>query len=929
MLFEQIADSLSVVLNLAGLMICLFRYFEFPGKARMFAVIFFLGNLLSDYYWGVYLLVMGDYPDLTSLLAYFGWNVAFVALFFMLFYQRKETGEHKFSPIAFLVIPLNVAQLILYLRFGGIFNNLWQVFWTTISAVYALDSIIFYIKNKKKSTVFPYISTVVLLFLAVEYAEWTASCFDWPSEWIDPYNYLSALSCVCYILIPLAISKECRSRKPDQDVVEDSLFTKLFKPLFIIVVLICCLGGYLLALWMRDTLSRGMQAGGANPYSIIAVTLFIVSTVIVSFTIVLIFIFNSDRRNQEQEELRTEKYLAERANSAKSDFLANMSHEIRTPINAVLGMNEMILRDALASRDELPSSREEIRDTFSEICSYSGNIDSAGKNLLSIINDILDFSKIEAGKLEIVNRDYKLSSVLNDVSNMITYKAESKGLEYRVEVDQTIPDVLRGDEVRVRQIMTNLLNNAVKYTEQGSVVLKVSAKINRDESAFICLIISVQDTGLGIKPEDRERLFKKFERMDLERNSTVEGTGLGLAITGSLVEMMSGTINVESEYGKGSVFTVTLPQAVVSHESIGDFKEKYEKSISSMKAETEHFHAPNAYILVVDDTPMNLTVVKGLLKKTQINIDTALSGAKALELARYALYDLILMDQRMPEMDGTETMKEMKKDRKGQNAFTPFICLTADAVTGSRDRYLAEGFDDYLSKPIDSHELKEILLKYLPEYKVEIVKKQPARKPELNEEQPAADKEQQPELQEQNPAAKEQQPELQEQQPAAKEQQPELQEQQPAAKEQQPELQEQQPAAQEQQPGSQEGGSGGDGRPLRERLDPKMIDYKTGLMYCASDEDFYLQVISEYVTESDTKIPSIEEYFGEKDWKNYGILVHSVKSTSKMIGAKELSGQAEALEKAAKAGDAATVEKGHESMIRLYRETVGMLRSNC
>ena len=423
------------------------------------------------------------------------------------------------------------------------------------------------------------------------------------------------------------------------------------------------------------------------------------------------------------EQLLEAKESADRANEAKSSFLANMSHEIRTPINAVLGMNEMIERESVQARDELPQSREVIREIFSNVCKYSLNIQSAGQNLLSIINDILDFSKIESGKMEIVEGCYQFSSVLNDVSNMILFKAQDKGLDFRVETDERLPDGLYGDEMRVRQVITNILNNAVKYTKEGSVTLSVrleeGAVVRKGET--VRLTISVKDTGIGIREEDIQRLFKKFERVDLQQNSTVEGTGLGLAITYSLLEMMGGSIRVESEYGKGSVFTVELPQRVASPEPVGDFREKFEQSMRQNEVYHGAFRAPDAHILIVDDTSMNLTVAVGLLKKTEIRIDTAVSGEKAIELAGSVPYDLILMDQRMPGMGGTETMRHIKAQADGANSGTPFICLTADAVSGARERYLAEGFTDYLTKPIDSHALETMLMKYLPDEKVRLI----------------------------------------------------------------------------------------------------------------------------------------------------------------------------------------------------------------
>ena len=406
--------------------------------------------------------------------------------------------------------------------------------------------------------------------------------------------------------------------------------------------------------------------------------------------------------------LKEERERADAANRYKSDFLANMSHEIRTPINAVLGMNEMILRES--------------RETAT--LSYAENVERAGRSLLAIINDILDFSKIESGRMEIVNAPYRLSSVLNDVSNMILFRAREKNLSFDVFVDEGLPDNLYGDEVRVRQIMTNLLNNAVKYTKAGSVKLTVEETYVVGKENEVELIIMVEDTGMGIRREDMNKLFGKFERMDQEKNKTVEGTGLGLAITKNLVEMMDGSIHVESEYGEGSLFTVCLPQAVISPEPIGNFRGTLHKTTREKGAYRETFHAPDAHVLVVDDTELNLTVICGLLKETKLQITTAGSGAEAVALAEKTPFDLILMDQRMPGMDGVEAQMKIRVQANGCNCKTPIICLTADAVQGARERYLAEGFTDYLTKPVEIMSLEAALMEHLPQEKMIRIKKE-------------------------------------------------------------------------------------------------------------------------------------------------------------------------------------------------------------
>ena len=417
-----------------------------------------------------------------------------------------------------------------------------------------------------------------------------------------------------------------------------------------------------------------------------------------------------------QGELFEEKVRAESANKAKSDFLANMSHEIRTPINAVLGMNEMILREDNRAVGLADSEVSSMREAFKSIGEYAQDVRKAGHNLLAIVNDILDFSKIEAGRFDITEAPYSLSSLLNDLNNMIIFKAQDKELDFSIDVDEMLPDKLNGDELRVRQILTNLLNNAVKYTDKGEVSLTIRGE--KQSNGNLLLTAKICDTGIGIRPEDLEKLFTRFERLEMEHNSTVEGTGLGLAITKRLLEMMGGEISVESEYGKGSAFTVTLPQKILSETPVKDFKERFEAEKTETTDYHETFRAPDAHILIVDDTKINLIVEMSLLKNTMIRIDTALGGAQAVEMAGKTMYDLILMDQRMPEMDGTEALHRIRETADGASSRSPIICLTADAVIGARERYMAEGFSDYLTKPVNSSSLEKMLMKHLPKEKI-------------------------------------------------------------------------------------------------------------------------------------------------------------------------------------------------------------------
>ena len=568
---------------------------------------------------------------------------------------------------------------------------------------------------------------------------------------------------------------------------------------------------------------------------------------------ILVFIYSYAYRYQQ---VRLDNAISEAnsANEAKSAFLDNMSHEIRTPMNSILGMNEMILRE-----EQRP-----------EITEYALVIQRAGRALLGIINDILDFSKLQDRKMEIAPIRYDLSSLINDIVNIAAEQAKKKSLTFNVNVDKKIPRILDGDEYHIRQVMLNILNNAIKFTERGGITVTIGYE--QIDTNNIMLKCSIADTGIGIKAEEIDNIFQPFEHLESTRKFRSDGSGLGLPIVQQLLQLMGSDLKVESVYRKGSTFSFEVKQAVMKWEPIGDYERAFSVATAHQVKRGRSFQAPNAKVLVVDDADVNLLVFANLLKNTKIKVDTATSGVEMLQLVRMNKYDMIFLDHRMPGMDGIEAFHAMKKITDGINIKTPVIALTANAVLGARQMYIDEGFSDYISKPVDTVRLEQILLEYLPP---ELIIKNDGYNSDYENDDSDDDSNATV-----NISYFDANHENYANEYANKSENQE----------------------QESSPYKNIHG----------------IDYEAAVTNCGSEETF-VQALEIFYNSLDKKADEIQRFEKEKDIKNYTVLVHALKSAARLVGALDLSANAKYLEECGDKNDIHEIETKTPALLSQYR----------